>query len=245
ELYMLISIIIPVKNEENYLPELLKSVRRQKFPACDYEIIVADNKSKDKTREIAKEYKCRIVKGGLPGAGRNFGAKAAKGEILLFLDADTRLLTKNFLKKSIDEFSRRRLDIAVPEAYVKGKKMDKLFFELWNHLVDISQYLMPYAGGWCIFASKKIHDKIKGFDENITLGEDSDYAQRASKAGKFRMLKSVKIQVSPRRFKKEGYLKVAFQAIGTGLHWAVLGKDKKNIFNYNFDIYDKKDDKNK
>ncbi len=236
---MILSIIIPTKNEEKYLPELLQSIRRQNFPASEYEIIVADNKSKDKTKEIAEKFRCKITKGGLPGPGRNFGAKIAKGEILLFLDADTRLLTKNFLKRSIDEFKRRRLDIAVPEAYIKGKRMDKLFFEFWNHLVNVSQYLIPYAGGWCIFATKKIHDRIKGFDEKITLGEDSDYAQRAAKAGKFRMLKSIKVQVSPRRFKKEGYLKVAFQAIGTGLHWAVLGKDRKNRFNYDFDIYNK------
>lgn len=235
---MVLSIVIPTKNEEKCLPDLLESIRRQNFPATDYEIVVADNKSKDKTREIAKKYNCRIVKGGMPGPGRNFGAAAAKGEILLFLDADTKLLTKNFLKKSIEEFERRRLDIAVPEAFIKGKKIDKLFFEFWNHLVKVSQYIMPYAGGWCIFSTKKIHDKIRGFDEKIILGEDSDYAQRAAKIGKFRMLKSIRIQVSPRRFKKEGYLKVAFQAIGTGLHWAVLGKDRKNMFNYKFDIYD-------
>lgn len=234
---MLLSIVIPTKNEEKYLPELLESIRRQNFPATDYEIIVADNKSKDKTREIAEKYKCKIIRGGFPGPGRNFGAKAAKGEIVLFLDADTRLLTKNFLKKSVNEIKNRRLDIAVPEAFVRGKRMDKLFFEFWNNLVDISQYVMPYAGGWCIFATKKIHEKIKGFDEKITLGEDSDYAQRAARVGKFRMLKSIKVEVSPRRFKKEGYLKVAFQAIGTGLYWAVLGKDRKNKFNYKFDIY--------
>lgn len=242
-MYMLLSIIIPTRNEENYLSDLLKSIRMQNFPAYDYEIIVADNKSKDRTKEIARKYKCKIIQGGLPGPGRNFGAKAAKGEILLFLDADTGLLTKSFLKNSINEFKSRHLAVAVPEAYVKGKKMDELFFETWNHLVDISQYLMPYAGGWCIFALKKNHDKIKGFDEKITLGEDSDYAQRMSKTGVFRMLKSIKVQVSPRRFKKEGYLKVAFQAIGTGVYWAMLGKDRKNSFNYNFDIYNKNDKK--
>ena len=125
---MILSIVIPTKNEEKYLPELLQSIRRQNFPASEYEIIVADNKSKDRTKEIAKQYNCRITKGGLPGPGRNFGAREAKGEILLFLDSDTRLLTKNFLKKSIAEFKKKGIDIGVPEAFVKGKKMDKLFF---------------------------------------------------------------------------------------------------------------------
>lgn len=234
---MLLSIIIPTKNEEKFLPILLASIRRQNFPADDYEIIVADNKSQDKTRKIAEEYGARIVQGGMPGPGRNFGAKAAKGDILLFLDADTKLLTKTFLKNTIKEFQRRRLDVAVPEAYVKGKKMDKLFFEFWNYVVKASQFISPFAGGWCIFAKKKTHDKIKGFDEKITLGEDCDYAKRAGKIGKFRVLNSAKIQVSPRRFKKEGYLKVAFQVFGTGFYWAVMGRDKKNMFNYKFDIY--------
>lgn len=239
---MLLSIIIPTKNEEKYLPELLKSIRRQNFPKSDYEIIVADNKSTDNTLKIAEKYKCRITQGGLPGPGRNFGAKIAKGKILLFLDSDTKLVEKNFLKKSLKEFESRQLDIAVPKAYVKGTKTDKLFFEFWNNLVEASQFISPFAGGWCIFAAKKVHDKIKGFDEKITLGEDSDYAKRAAKLGKFRMLKAVGIQVSPRRFKKEGHVKVALQSIGTGLYWAMLGRDRKNIFNYEFDIYD---DKNK
>ena len=83
---MKLSIVIPAKNEEKYLPKLLASVKKQSFK--DYEIIVADNNSKDKTKEIAKSYGCKIVKGGLPGKGRNAGAKIAKGEIILFLDAD-------------------------------------------------------------------------------------------------------------------------------------------------------------
>lgn len=100
---MLLSIVIPAKNEEKYLPVLLKSIKWQNFPKSDCEIIVADNHSTDRTRDIAKKYNCRITKGGLPGRGRNLGAKAAKGEILLFLDADTKLPEKNFLKNALAE----------------------------------------------------------------------------------------------------------------------------------------------
>lgn len=233
---MLLSIVIPTKNEEKYLPKLLDSIKKQTFK--DYEIIVMDNDSKDKTREIAQSYNCKVVKGGLPGRARNLGAKAARGDIILFLDADTKLRGANFLRFSLDEFNKRKLYIAVPLAYVRGNKLDKLFYNFWNQLVEIFQYITPFAGGWCIFVRKEIHNKIKGFDEKITLGEDTDYAQRAAKIGKFRALKSAKIEVSPRRLKKEGYLKVAFQSIGTGMHWAVKRKgDKKNLFGYKFDIY--------
>ena len=236
----MLSIIIPTKNEEEYLPALLESIKKQTFK--DYEVIVADNNSRDKTKKIAKKYRCKIVGGGLPGKARNIGAKSATGDILLFLDADTELKAKNFLEKAVDEFTKRELDIAAPLMYLKGNKLDKLYFDFWNRLTELFQYsLTPFAGGWCIFIKKDLHDRIKGFDERIILGEDSDYAQRAIKSKlfkvKFKVLKSVKIQVSPRRLQKEGHLKVAAQGIGTGFHWALLGKDRKNKFGYKFDIY--------
>ena len=86
---MKISIIIPTYNEEEYLPKLLESIKSQDF--TDYEVIVADAQSDDNTREIAKEYGCIVVEGGLPGPGRNRGAEVAQGEILLFLDSDLEL----------------------------------------------------------------------------------------------------------------------------------------------------------
>ncbi len=237
---MVLSIVIPTKNEEKYLPKLLESIKNQTLK--DYEVIISDNGSKDGTKEIAKKYGCKIVRGGLPGRARNRGAKVARGKIILFLDSDTELKTKNFLQLAIDEFEKRKLDIAAPLVYLKGSEPDKLFHDFWNKLTKLFQYsFTPFAGGWCIFVKKEMHNKIKGFDEKITLGEDSDYVQRMVMHKlfkvKFRVLRSVKIQVSTRRFKKEGHLKVAVQAIGTGLHWAFLGKDKENKFKYKFDIY--------
>lgn len=239
---MNLSIIIPTKNEEKYLPKLLESVRKQTFK--DYEVIVADNSSKDKTKEMAIKYGCKVVKGGLPGKARNEGARIAKGNVILFLDADTELKTKDFLEKATDEFEKRKLDVAVPLVYLRGNELDKLYYDFWNKLTKLFQYsLTPFGGGWCIFAKREMHNKIKGFDEKITLGEDSDYVQRMVMCKllkvKFRVLKNVRIQVSTRRFKKEGHLKVAVQAICTGLHWALLGKDRENKFGYKFDIYGK------
>ena len=83
----MLSIIIPALNEENYLPLLLESIKKQDFK--DYEIIVADAGPKDKTVQIAKNYGCKIAPGGLPAKGRNQGAKIAQGDLLLFITADT------------------------------------------------------------------------------------------------------------------------------------------------------------
>ncbi|MFZ2970270.1 MAG: glycosyltransferase, partial [Minisyncoccia bacterium] len=175
---MILSIVIPTKNEEKYLPKLLESIKMQTF--SDYEIIVADNLSKDRTKEIAKKFGCKVVRGGLPGRARNLGAKVATGGIILFLDADTELKSRDFLEKAIYEFEERRLDIGVPLIRLRGRDLDKLYFDFWNKLTKLFQFsLTPFGGGWCIFIKKEFHKKIKGFDEKITLGEDSDYVQRA------------------------------------------------------------------
>ena len=109
---MIFSIIIPTYNEEEYLPVLLDSIEEQDF--SDYEIIVADANSEDKTREIAEEYGCIIVDGGLPAVGRNNGAKVAKGELLLFLDSDLQL-TEDYLGNVLYEFRMERLGIAITQ----------------------------------------------------------------------------------------------------------------------------------
>lgn len=240
----MLSIIIPTKNEENYLPVLLKSIKGQSF--SDYEIIVADNGSSDRTAEIAREFGAKVVQGGLPGVGRNRGAEAASGDTILFLDADTELIDADFLKNSLAEFEERNLSMGVPVAVTEGNFLDKLFFRWWNYFVASSQFVKPLAGGWCIFVKKEIHHKLGGFNENLMLGEDSDYAQRGVKLGKFRFIRSTKIRVSSRRMKKEGYLKVALQDIGHGIYLLTHGKmDEKNLVGYEFDIYDEKPKKKK
>ena len=90
---MLISIIVPVYNVENYLKECIDSILRQEFR--DYEIILVDDGSKDDSGKICDEYgkKYSFISvihkknGGLSDA-RNFGLKIAKGEYILFIDSD-------------------------------------------------------------------------------------------------------------------------------------------------------------
>src|SRR5258708_10412751 len=108
-----ISIIIPTLNEEKSLPKLLASIHNQTVQPL--EVIIADAQSTDDTRSIAKSFGCIVVDdagtGSGPAKGRNNGAKNAKGEIFLFLDADTRL-PFDFLEGAFSEFVERRLTSA-------------------------------------------------------------------------------------------------------------------------------------
>ncbi|MBI2625080.1 MAG: glycosyltransferase [Candidatus Nealsonbacteria bacterium] len=231
----MLSIIIPTLNEEKYLEELLKSIEKQAFK--DYEIIVADAGSRDRTLEIAKNHGCIIVRGGLPARGRNEGAKEALGDLLLFLDADTKFPTKDFLKKAILEFRKRNLDVAscglAPLEKSKFVKQEllKMFFEVSNYLMITFERIAPFGVGSMILIKKEFHLKMGGFDEHIRFGEDTVYIRKAAKLGKFGILKRVKIFWSIRRFEKEKWLKPVFLYI---LGWFLIGLDKKRL-----DIYKK------
>ena len=226
----MISIIIPTFNEEKYLPKLLKCIKKQTYK--NYEIIVADANSKDKTRQIAKNYGCKIVKGGLPAIGRNNGAKTAKGNILLFLDADS-MIEKWYLKSALKDMEKRRFDVAGSYLYsLSGKFIDKFFLGIFNAWIYATQSFYPNACGSGIFCKKWLHNKVKGFDETIKLSEDMDYVRRAGKYGKFRIIKNSRIIYSMRRYEKEGRLKVGLKLFLSALYRIFFGEIKSDVFKY-------------
>lgn len=234
----MLSIIIPTLNEEKYLPQLLKSIKRQNFR--DYEIIVADAGSEDKTVEIAKNYGCKISKGGLPGKGRNEGAKIAKGDLLLFLDADV-ILPSQFLEKFLNEFKRKNLDIASCFILPKGgKRIDKIFFSFYNQLGRLTQKFLPHAA-IVILVKKSIHHKIGGFDTRIKLAEDHYYARTAKRqvGANFGFLKIGPVFTSPRRVERDGRFKTYSKYFLCELYMSFLGPVKSDIFKYKFNHYNK------
>lgn len=226
----MISIVIPALNEEKYLPKLLESIKKQDFN--DYEIIVADANSRDKTRQIAKKFKCRVVDGGLPAEGRNNGAKAAKGNILFFIDADCQI-NNNFFKKALNQVENMNLDVAACFVRPLSKKiLDNASFAFLNCWIYITQSFFPHASGAGIFCKKNLHERINGFNEKIKLGEDMDYAKRAGKYGKFGALSSVKTYTSVRRFDKEGRLKLLVKMLISGIYRIVIGEVTTDLFKY-------------
>lgn len=226
----MISIIIPTFNEEIYLPKLLNCIKKQTYK--DYEVIVADASSTDKTRQIAKKHGCRIAKGGMPAAGRNNGAKMAKGDILLFSDADVQF-DRNFLKNAVNELEDRNLSVAGCYIYPLGNDViDKIFFKVFNLWTFAIQLFYPNASGGGIFCRIGVHKKVNGFDESIKLSEDMDYVKRCSKLGKFRILKTARAYVSVRRFEKEGRFKVGLKLLLSAFYRIFFGEIRSDIFRY-------------
>ena len=231
---MIFSIIIPTYNEEEYLPVLLDSIKEQDFD--DYEVIVADANSTDRTREIAEEYGCIVVDGGLPAVGRNNGANVAKGDILLFLDSDLQL-TEDYLRDVLYEFQMERLGIAITQMLpMSNKVQDKLFHDFANYFMIGVEKIKPHgAGCYGIIAKRSLHEECGGFDESLNFGEDTDYIERLAKKAPFRVLRNAKIGVSTRRLEEEG-IETLIQQYGKSTINDFLGKrtDAEEL-NYNFD----------
>ena len=230
---MKISIIIPTYNEEEYLPYLLESIKRQDF--TDYEVIIADANSTDRTREIAKDYNAKIVDGGMPAVGRNKGAAAAQGEFLLFLDADV-IMTRGYLKSAIQEFVEEGLGIAISQIYpMSDKNFDILSHEFANFFMKYVETLKPHgAGCYGILTRKKLHDAIGGFDEELDFGEDTDYIEKLAYLHYFKVLRDATLFVSTRRTNEEGKTGIALKYAKSTFYQFTGRKISADKLNYNF-----------
>jgi len=222
-----LSIVIPTKNEEVNLPKLLTSIKAQTF--TDYEIIVADANSTDKTREIAGSFGAKVVTGGMPGPGRNRGAEVATGHVILFLDADVLLVSPKFLQANLDEMKRKGACVATAKVKpLTRNPIDHALHEVYNAYAIATERVWPHAQGFCIFVKKHAHEEIGGFDETVVFAEDHDYVQRAEKAGyRFRVLRAYPIAVSVRRLEKDGRLGIAIKYVLAELHMMGGGSFKE------------------
>ena len=238
-----LSIVIPTKDEEVLLPRLLRSIEAQTLQSV--EVIVADAKSEDRTREIAKEFGARVVEGGMPGPGRNRGAEAANGDLIFFFDADVQLPHERFLEDAVQEFEARKLDIATADVWpINGTPYDEFSHNVYNKYVRLWGDKHPHAPGFCILVRKDVHRAINGFDERVLFLEDHDYACRASKVAKFGFLTDTQIHVSTRRQERDGRWSMGWKYVMAELHYLFLGSIRHNGFNYTFgykDFYGRKE----
>ncbi len=238
----MISIIIPTLNEEDYLPRLIESIKRQNF--SDYEIIVSDGGSSDRTIEIAESFGAKTVVDSSikhPSAQRNNGSKIAQGEILVFVDADS-VLPENFLSFSLDQFQKRALGVS---AFYINFHPNKFFYNLYSFVSNTTCFFKQYgkypaAIGAGIMIKKEINDKINGFDLSVLLAEDCDYCARATSFGKFRMIKGIKLLYSSRRIEKEGFYRSGWKWLKMGLFTLRNKRIRTKIFDYDFGVFGKR-----
>jgi len=209
-----ISIVIPALNEEKYLPRLLTSLTKQ--TRKDFNVVVVDGSSKDKTVEIAGAFSSRLPKlkvivsekAGLP-LQRNIGARATRGEWLVFLDADN-TVHPYFIERLECFIKEHKPQLFTswfrPDSEVSG---DAMFTLIANLFVEGSIiFHRPIAPGPLAVVRREVFELVGGYNEALTFGEDYDLTRRIAARGiSLQILRETLYVLSLRRVRKEGKLR--------------------------------------
>jgi len=172
-----ISVIITTKNEERNMENILTSLKNQTFK--DFEIIVVDNNSTDKTKEISEKFGALVFnKGPERSAQRNYGVSKASGKYVVILDADM-ILEPNVLNECIDKFHK---DPDLKTITIREEPMGKSFWaeckklelEFYSSNPDSKTHAAR-------FFEKKVFEEFNGYDLNLTGPEDWDLPERINK----------------------------------------------------------------
>lgn len=203
-----VTVVIPCKNEEEYIQKTLLSLNEQKF-IDNVEVMIADANSTDNTlqkiEEISKQlkFKLSIIEGGTVSYGRNKGASMTNTKYILFLDADTTIIDKDTILDSLIELEFGYDLVTCKIKCRNGDIRAKLGFYLFN----IINYLLPvsFSPGVYFMTNKKCFDSLGGFDESIKHSEDFILSKKYPKK-RFKIMNK-RVTQDDRRFKKMGYIK--------------------------------------
>ena len=181
----LVSVIVTTKNEEKNIENCLVSIKKQTYPADKMEIIVIDNASTDKTKEVALKYTDKVFdKGPERSAQRNFGVEKSSGEYFLYLDADM-ILQAGIVEECVSfvERNERIVGIYIPEI-VMGEKF-------WS---KVRRFERSFYNGTVIDCARFIKCatfvEVGGFDETMTGPEDWDLDKKLRGRGEVDLIKT-------------------------------------------------------
>jgi len=230
---MMISFIIPTLDEEAVLANTLQNLKR--IRSFFYEIIVSDGRSKDSTVAIAKEYADKVLvyegkERQTIGAARNLAAYEAKGDYLVFLDADVVIIDpEGFFKKALKFFERdsNLLGITVPLIVLEEERTlsDTLFFGISNRFHFFWNNVVFMGSGWGEFLMVKsdAFRTIGGFNESFAAAEDFDLFLRLARQGGTHMAFHLPVYHTGRRAHKIGWPLLLTQWLMNGMGVLLLG----------------------
>jgi glycosyltransferase involved in cell wall biosynthesis len=229
---MRLSIIVPAYNEQDYLPDclehLLAEVRRCPDPDA-VEVLVVDNASVDATAEVARRVPgVRVVhepNKGLTKA-RQAGLQAATGELIGYVDADTRM-PPGWIARVLRTFERhpRVVCVSGPYIYYDAKHWQRAMVRLyWVLLASPAYWMTRYmVVGGNFAARRSALEQIGGFDTEIAFyGEDTNIARRLHTAGKVKFMLRLPMRTSARRLQEEGMAVMAGKYVANFLSEVVL-----------------------
>ena len=221
---MRLSFVIPAYNEEAYLPACLESIFAQiQDVSGGAEVIVVNNASTDKTREVALSYPgVKLVDEPQKGLtfARQAGFKACTGELIANVDSDSRL-TPGWVDTVLKAFDAEKKLVAIsgPLVYYdllpRQRFSVQIFYWVAFMIYILNRYILRAGsmvqGGNFVLKRSGL-EAIGGFDTTISFyGEDTDIARRMNRVGKVEFTLKLKMFSSARRLKQEGMLTIAWR----------------------------------
>ena len=204
-----ITIVVPCKNEENYIAHLLMHLRRQSIGHT--RIIIADC-STDKTREVIEimkgELNVEIIDGGPVSTAKNNGARLVDTPYILFIDADVRFFKDSVIRDAVNLIETKNLDLIGLNIKCYDRDLRaKIGFTAFNLINHVLKYFSPFAVGAFMLTRRDRFEEFGGFPEQFSTSEDF-FLSRKYSPKKFRLIRHHFGQDS-RRFKKMGYMGMA------------------------------------
>lgn len=228
---MKFSICIPTLNEEKYIGGILGCLEKQTFK--DFEVIIVDGDSQDKTKEevlkFSGKYPLQFLKSPQRGVSfqRNYAAKKAISDYVIFFDADV-MIESEFIEKINKQLEKKEIDILTTwNKPISNKPIDEFIYLFMNiFMLELIKKTNPGAVGVFICVKKSSFEKIGGFREKVSFGEDFDLAKRLHDSGfTYALLKKPKVHVSVRRFDKEGRLKMVVKNLRAATYYLTNNND--------------------
>ena len=200
-----ITIVVPCKNEENYIHHLLDALRGQNIG--DTRVIIADC-STDDTRQVIQNNSAglnvEIIEGGPVSVAKNNGAKLVTTPYILFIDADVRFFKKTVIQDSVNKIESKNLHLIGLNIKCYDKDIRaKIGFTAFNLINHTLKFVSPFAVGAFMLTRRDKFEEYGGFPENFSTSEDY-FLSRKYSPKKFKIVKHHFGQDS-RRFRKMGY----------------------------------------
>lgn len=220
-----ISIIIPVYNDPQGIRDTLESLVNQTYP--HYEIIVADNGSKDSTLKVVNDFSEKypglievVVEDSIQSsyAARNKGIKAAKGSIIAFVDAD--MSVKNdWVQKITESMEKNKADYLAcrVDIYSDDESLISKYNILTGFPLEEYVYTRHFAPTCCLIVKRKIFDELGDFDSNLISGGDYEFGVRVYNSGKQLFYDPEIVMYHPARSTLKQLIKKSFR-IGRGFY---------------------------
>ena len=219
-----ITIVVPCKNEENYIEHLLNDLRKQHIG--NTRIIIADA-STDSTREVIAAKKgdlnVEVIDGGPVSIAKNNGARLVTTPYILFIDSDVRFFKDTVIRDAVYTIEQEQLDLV--GLYVKcydNSILASLGFKAFNVINSVMRHWVPFAVGAFMLTRRDRFEELGGFPAKYETSEDF-FLSKMYDPKKFKLVNHFFGQDS-RRFQKMGYF---------GMAWYLI----KNFYNRNNEKY--------